>query len=117
MDDEARAYIDAIDPAHRPLFDRVHDLVIEQFPEARIRFAYKMPTFTVGKQNLYLGAWKHGVSIYGITPDRDGGFGQRHPELRTGKGTLRLTAEAATRVGDDEIISLIRAALGPTSDG
>jgi hypothetical protein len=111
MAPEARAYIEAIDPRHRPLFDRVHDLVLGEFPTAEIVFSYKMPTFLVGKRRLYLGAWQHGISIYGVTPERDGGFGARHPGLRTGKGTLRLTHEAAAAIDNTELLALIHAAL------
>ena len=107
MAPEAQAYIDAIDPRHRPLFDRVHDLVLGEFPDAEIVFSYRLPTFEVGKRRMHVGAWQHGVSIYGITPERDGGFGERHPSLRTGKGTLRLTHE----VDDAELRALIHAAL------
>lgn len=111
MAPEAQAYIDAIDPGHRPLFDRVHDLVLGEFPDAEIVFSYQLPTFRVGKRRMHVGAWQHGVSIYGVTPERDGGFSQRHPTLRTGKGTLRLTHEAADEVDDAELRALIHAAL------
>lgn len=30
MDDVVRDYIDAIDPEHRPLFDRIHQLILEE---------------------------------------------------------------------------------------
>ena len=36
MDDAVRAYIDAIAPQHRPLFDRLHRLVLEAHPEAAV---------------------------------------------------------------------------------
>ena len=36
MDEEVRRYIDAVDPAYRPLFDRVHRLIMAAYPEADV---------------------------------------------------------------------------------
>jgi hypothetical protein len=56
--------------------------------------------------------WRHGVSIYGWQQGRDAGFTARHPELKSGKGTIRLRPEDAAAIGDDELRDLVRAALG-----
>jgi hypothetical protein len=34
MDDDVRDYIDGIAPEHRPLFDRLHRLILEAHPDA-----------------------------------------------------------------------------------
>ena len=65
-------YVDAIAPVTRPLFDRVHRLVLEVHPSARVRLAYEMLTYEVGGRGLHVGAWKHGLSLYGWEPGRDG---------------------------------------------
>ena len=90
MDDAVRDYIDAIAPEHRPLFDRLHRLIVEVHPDAAVVLSYQMPTYKVGRQRLFLGVWKHGVSVYGWRQGQDGGFTERHPELKTSKGTVRL---------------------------
>lgn len=111
MDKAVEDYIQAIPEEHRPLFDRVHNLILEIHPEARVVLSYKIPTYKVGGQRIYLGAWKHGLSIYGWGADRDGGFASRHPDLITSKGTIQLSARDAAAVPDDELRGLIRAAL------
>lgn len=111
MDDAVRAYIDAIPSEHRPLFDRLHRLVLEAHPEAAVLLSYQMPTYKVGRNRLFLGVWKHGVSVYGWQQGRDAGFTDRHPELRTSKGTIRLRPETAAAIPDDELRDLLRAAL------
>lgn len=113
MEQEVREHVEAIAPATRPLFDRVHRLVLEEYPTARVVLAYRMPTFVVGERRLHVGAWKHGVSLYGWEHGRDAGFAARHPELDSGKGTLRITHAAAEVVGDDELRDLLRATLAP----
>lgn len=112
MDQAVQAYIDAIDPAHRPLFDRLHLLVLQTCPDVTVTLSYRMPTYRVGRRRLYLGAWRHGLSVYGWSGDGDGGFTARHPELRYGRGTVRLRPPAAAGITDDEFRALFRAALG-----
>jgi uncharacterized protein YdhG (YjbR/CyaY superfamily) len=111
MDAAVRGYIDAIPAEHRPLFDRLHRLVLEEHPDAAVVLSYKMPTYKRGDRRLFLGAWKHGVSIYGWDQGRDGGFAARHPKLKTSTGTIRLRPQDAAGIPDDEFRELVRAAL------
>ena len=112
MDDAVRAYIEGIAPEHRPLFDRLHRLILDAHPEAAVVLSYQMPTYKAGRRRLYLAAWKHGVSIYG-SQGRDAGFASRHAELRASKGTIQLRPVDAAGISDDEFRDLARAALGP----
>jgi uncharacterized protein YdhG (YjbR/CyaY superfamily) len=113
MDDAVRSYIDAIGPDHRPLFDRLHRLILEVRPDATVVLSYQMPTYKAGRHRLFLAMWKHGVSIYGWRQDRDAGFSDRHPDLKFSKGTIRLRPEDAATIPDDELRALFRAVLDP----
>ena len=110
-DPAVQAYIDAIDPAHRAPFDRIHRLVLATCPDVKTTISYEIPTYVVGKRRLYVGAWKHGISLYGWSDRGDGGFTERHPELRHAKGTIRLRPRDADELSDDELRSLIEAVL------
>jgi uncharacterized protein YdhG (YjbR/CyaY superfamily) len=111
MDQAVQDYIDGIPAEHRPLFDRLHRLILEAHPEAAIVISYKMPTYQVGRRKLYVGAWRHGVSIYGWQPGRDAGFTTRHPALTVGRRTIRLRPEDAASIPDDELRDFARATL------
>jgi uncharacterized protein YdhG (YjbR/CyaY superfamily) len=111
MDEAVQSYIDGVDPLHRPLFDRIHRLILAAHPEAAVVISYQMPTYKVGRRRLFVGAWKHGVSIYGWPQDRATDFTARHPELKTSKGTIQLRPQDAASIGDDELLALISAAL------
>jgi uncharacterized protein YdhG (YjbR/CyaY superfamily) len=111
MTDDVAAYIAAIDADHRPLFDRVHRLVMEVQPEARVILSYKMPTYVAGARQLHVGVWKHGLSFYGWDQDADGGFVTAHPHLDNGKGTLKLPLTEAGHISDDELRAFLAAAL------
>lgn len=111
MDQAVTDYIDRLAPDQQLLFGRIHRLILDACPEAGVSLSYKMPTYTIGARRLHLGAWKHGVSIYGWKQHGDGGFTARHPGLQTSTGTIRLRAEDAAAVSDDEFRDLARAAL------
>lgn len=106
-----RTYIDTIEPAHRPLFDRLHRLILTACPGASVALSYGIPAYKAGRRRIFLGAWKHGVSIYGWQQGRDAGFISRHPALKTSKGTIQLRPEDAAAIGDDEFLALVRSAL------
>jgi hypothetical protein len=111
VDEAVQEYIDAIAPEYRPLFDRVHRLIFEVRPDVAVVISYAIPTYKVGRSRLYVGAWKHGISLYGWGQGRDGGFTDRHADLRTGKGTIQLRPEDAAEITDDELRDLVRAVL------
>jgi uncharacterized protein YdhG (YjbR/CyaY superfamily) len=111
MDAAVQAYIDGIDPEHRALFERLHRLILTAQPDATVAISYEIPTYKVGKRRLYVGAWKHGLSIYGWQADRDAGFSDRHAALRTSKGTIQLRSADAAAIPDEEFLELARAAL------
>jgi uncharacterized protein YdhG (YjbR/CyaY superfamily) len=111
LDPPVQHYIDAIAPEYRPLFDRLHGLILAAHPEATVVLSYQMPTYKVGPRRLHVGLWKHGVSIYGWQQGGDAGFTARHPELKASKGTIRLRPEDAAGIPDEELSELVRAAL------
>ena len=113
MDEDVEAYIEALDPARRSLFGRVHALVLATHPEAEVGLAYNMPVYRVGSRRLSVGAWKHGISVYGFRKDNDGGFVARHPKLATGRGTIRIGFRDAEGISDDELRGLVGGALEP----
>jgi Domain of unknown function (DU1801) len=110
MDEAVRRYQDEMDSEHRPLFDHLHQLIVAACPGAEVVLSYGMPTYRIGRRRLSIGSWKHGLSLY-LSPNRDGGFSARHPELAAGKGTIKLTPDDTADITDAELQDLIRAAL------
>jgi uncharacterized protein YdhG (YjbR/CyaY superfamily) len=111
MDADVRAYIKAIAPENRPLFDRLHRLILKVHPDATVVISYKIPTYKLGRRRLFLGVWRHGVSLYGWDKGSDGGFSARHPELMSGRATIRIRPEDAAKIPDREFRDLVRGAL------
>lgn len=113
MGDAVQRYIEGITPTHRALFDRFHRLILALHPGATVVLSYGIPTYVVDSRRLFVGVWKHGLSIYGWHAGADNPFIARHPELRTGRGTVRLRPADAALIPDHELRELVRAALGP----
>jgi hypothetical protein len=113
VDEAVAAYIAALSPAQRPLFDRLHAIVLAEHPDAEVLLSYGMPGYRVGRHRLNLGVWQHGVSVYGWRGDNDGGFVERHPELWNGKGTIRIRPQQAEEISDEELRGLLGGALAP----
>jgi hypothetical protein len=110
MDEAVRRYRDEMDSEHRPLFDRLHQLIVATCPDAEVVLSYGMPTYRIGRRRLNMGAWQHGLSLY-VSPRRDGGFAACHPELAAGRGTIKLRPADAASLSDAELQDLIHAAL------
>lgn len=96
MDEAVRRYRDEMDSEHRPVFDRLDQLIVTTCPDAEVELSYGMPAYPIGRRRLSIGVWKHGLSLY-VSPKRDGGFSARHPELAAGKGTIKLRPGDAVR--------------------
>jgi hypothetical protein len=111
VDDEVVAYIEGIAAEHRPLFDRLHRLILEAHPEAAVVISYGIPAYIVGRRRLFVGAWRHGMSLYGWQEGRDAGFAARHRDLLSGRATIRLRLADAAAIPDEELRELARAAL------
>ena len=105
-----RRYRDEMDSEYRPVFDRLHRLIVATCPDAEVVLSYGMPTYRIGRRRLNIGVWKHGLSLY-VSPNRDGGFSARHPELASGKGTIKVRPADAAGIPDAEFHDLVRAAL------
>ena len=93
MEKDVAVYIDAIDADHRPLFDRVHRLVMEVQPEARVVLSYKMPTYVAGTRQLHVGVWKHGLSFYGWEHAAHGGLVDPSSAPRQRQGHTEAAAD------------------------
>lgn len=110
---DVQTYLDGIAVEHRSMWHRVQRLVRELHAGAELHITYGMPTFIVGERRLPVGVWKHGLSLYGLDESNDAGFIARHPELASGRGTVKLPTRRADDFSDEELTATLRAVLGP----
>ena len=63
MDEAVRRYREEIDSQQRPVFDRLHQLIVATCQDAEVVLSYGMPTYRIGRRRLNIGVWKHGLSL------------------------------------------------------
>lgn len=118
MDEEVQRYVDEIPAGHRELFDRFSGLILTAYPDAVVKLSYRIPSYWTGRRRrLYVGVWKHGLSVYGWPQGGEADFIARHPELKTSKGTIQIRPADAGGISDAELLELVHAALDGDDDG
>jgi len=116
VDEDVQRYVAGIAGEYRELFGRVNGLILGAYPEAVVRLSYRIPSYWVGKRRLYVGVWRHGLSVYGWPQGREADFIARHPELKTSKGTIQIRLQDAASLSDRELLKLVHAGLGGDDD-
>ena len=117
MDEEVQQYVAGIAGEHRALFDRVNGLILGAYPGAVVKLSYRIPSYWTGRRRrLYVGVWKHGLSVYGWPQGSERDFVGRHPELKTSKGTIQIRPRDAAGISDAELLELVHAALDGGDD-
>jgi uncharacterized protein YdhG (YjbR/CyaY superfamily) len=100
MNSEVERFIDAIPDDRRPLFDQLQEIILGMYPEADIVISYGVPTYRAKSGWVSLGYWKGGVSIYTNGPHNISGFKEKHPEIKTGKGSINFKVSEKIPVAD-----------------
>lgn len=117
VDEEVQRYVAGITGAHRALFDRVDGLIRGAYPDAVMKLSYRIPSYWTGRRRrLYVGVWKHGLSVYGWPQGGEADFIARHPALKTSKGTIQIGPRDAEGISDAELLELVHAALDGDGD-
>lgn len=106
---EVQEYIDALDAAHRRLFDHLHHLILDELPDAQVVISYKIPLYKVGRRHVGLNARRpDGVTLTTTSPDHIDAFRRRHPGFKTNKASIQFRLD--DELPDDDIRDVIRRA-------
>ena len=90
MNPDVQRFIGNIPADHKPDFMRLHDLILEMYPDAQLVISYGVPTFKTPKGWVALGHWKGGVSVYPRGRRNTDVFRAENPGFKTGAGTINL---------------------------
>ncbi len=111
LPDDVRVYVDGVAPAVRPLFDRLHHLILEELPTARVVISYSIPLYKVGKRHVGLHARADGVTLTTTSPDHIAAFRAAHPAYKTNKASIRFPLD--TDLPLDDVRAMVRRAVQP----
>lgn len=91
LPDEVVRYIAALPTTHRPLFDRLHNLILDELPDAEVVIAYQIPLYKVGGRHVGLNCRRAGgVTLTTTAPDHIAEFRRRHPQFKTNKASIQF---------------------------
>jgi uncharacterized protein YdhG (YjbR/CyaY superfamily) len=107
---EVEAYIAGVPADQRALFERLHRLVLDTLPEARVTISYNMPAYVVDGGRVSLSSGQAGVSIATTVPEPIAAFKAKHQQFKTGKVTVQLPSDA--ELPEDDLRALVREATG-----
>jgi uncharacterized protein YdhG (YjbR/CyaY superfamily) len=109
LSDDVQQYIDAIPASHRPLFDRLQDLIPDEAPDAQILISYQIPLYKVGRRHVGLNPRRpNGITLTTTSPDHIAAFAQRHPQFKTNKASIQFGFD--DELPDDDIRDVVRRA-------
>lgn len=112
VSDEVQAYVDALDSAHRRLFDRLHALILGALPDAEIVLSYGIPLYRVGRRHVGLNAGRaDGVTLTTTSPDHIAEFRRRHPRFRTNTASIQFPLD--DELPEDAIVAVVHRAIRP----
>ena len=63
MNKEVQQFVDVVSDERRPLFDKLHALIMGMYPSAEVVISYGIPTYKAKSGWVGLGYWKGGVSL------------------------------------------------------
>jgi len=114
-------HVHDIPAEHRGFYERLDALLRSRRPDVEVSISYGIlkyarATADRGTVKLYLGVWRHGVSLYGWSAGAEAGFARRHPDLLSGRGTLKIKTSRAAQIADAEFLALFDAVLGTHSN-
>lgn len=84
------SYFDNLPPERAEALQRIRNIVLQMYPEARESMTYKMPTYEVGDNWLAIGNHKHHYAIYTCSTDVIQPYLDKHDDVSAGKGCLRF---------------------------
>ena len=106
---EVQAHIAALPESHRPLFDRLQAIILDELPDAEVVIAYQIPLYKVGRLHVGLNARRaKGVTLTTTSPDHIAGFKQRHPQFKTNKASIVFDLDA--HIPEADVRDVIRRA-------
>ena len=93
MPEDVQAYFDALPEARKPRLQKLHDLILQCFPDVEIDMEYKMPTYHHGEGWVAISNQKAYVSLYTCSANHLAEFKQQHPDYKTGQGCINFRAK------------------------
>jgi uncharacterized protein YdhG (YjbR/CyaY superfamily) len=113
MDAEVKAYIERATDDRRALYDKLHEIILKQYPKADLVMWYGVPTYKTKTGRVCLAFWKSGVTLSSYDAAHVAEFKAQHPEIKA--GTVSVSFKASDKIPLAALKNVIK--LSMESDG
>jgi uncharacterized protein YdhG (YjbR/CyaY superfamily) len=115
MNTQVKDYFEKIPESRKPGIQSLHDIILDEFPEATVDMTYKMPTFRYKEGWVAVANQKSYISLYTCGYHHIKDFKETFPKIKTGKGCINFREKDILPL--DEIRKVIKhAILHPKDD-
>ena len=83
-------YVSLLSPKRSERIQKLHNLVVANYPDATLSMKYKMPTYEQGDGWVALASQKNYVSVYTCARAHIQPYLDRHPKAKCGTGCLNF---------------------------
>jgi uncharacterized protein YdhG (YjbR/CyaY superfamily) len=90
MNEEVQRYFDAVPEERKPLFNKLHAVIMGAYPNAEVVIWYGMPTYKAMSGWVALANKKHYVTLYTNSAHHIAEFKAEYPAIKTGKACINF---------------------------
>lgn len=91
MDSDVKAYIDSVNDERHDLYLKMHEVILEMYPDIAIKISYSIPQYSFSKDEwVFVSYNKLGITLHvgykGNVPE----FSKQYPKFKTGKACVHF---------------------------
>ncbi|MGH7726002.1 MAG: DUF1801 domain-containing protein [Candidatus Eiseniibacteriota bacterium] len=90
MNFDVERVISTVPKDRKLLFDRLHALIMDLYPNAEIGISYRIPTYRAKSGWVALSCGNSGVSLFTNGPHHLAEFKAKNPNIKTGRASITL---------------------------
>lgn len=90
MSIEVDNYFSSAPNDRKDILLKLHNLIVDMYPDAHVDMSYKMPTYKVKEGWVAIANQKNHVSLYTCGAHHLVEFKEKYPAIKTGKGCINF---------------------------
>lgn len=106
---DVKAYIGRVTDDRRALYDKLHEIILKQYPKADLVMWYGLPTYKAKAGRVCLAYWKSGVTLSSHDAAHVAEFKAQHPEIKV--GTVSISFKTTDKIPLADLKKVIKQAM------
>ncbi|MBV2091619.1 MAG: DUF1801 domain-containing protein [Candidatus Thiodiazotropha sp. (ex Ctena orbiculata)] len=102
-------YIAELSEERKARFMLLHQMIVDEYPDAVVDMHYRMPTYRLAEGWVALANQKNYISLYTCSAAHIESFKTDYPQIKTGKGCINFKDKDPLPL--DDLLSVVRHAI------